>query len=372
MSDSNVINDPVVLSELAKDLGASDRSRAILERFLSGEKGARMPQELSEHVDHASSLIVVPGTQIKANILVTDRIKDLGLIVRDGLTAPFVHGRGLGLRSNIVTDPLLQRTGCLPVCTDAAIQNVIQLLAEIPEMEWLDGLPEEDWECAKAASELGAKLRKWARTKGTRVPEYLVKDIQRCSSISLDGNAIKKMLRALHANRDIPCQVSSDSALNPLDRYTAFHKAADIILKNQRHLGTERIPQASKATDPTVLIQGAGDLSFNEWTVALFRPSEGSGPQTFIPEGEPFSRRRYRCLVHWKPDHSIPSELSDASNYGLGDSLGDELAMLELEFSPGRVFLPPFGAVNRTDITDSVEFAVFGKSVLWDVVTVQM
>jgi len=116
--------------------------------------------------------------------------------------------------------------------------------------------------------------------------------------------------------------------------------------------------------------QGCGDLSMNYWSVALIKKktmSNGEEKEHFIfPCDEPVEKRTYTCLVKWKKDKFDFLKQDSKAN------IKDYVEIRKVKFhrpanegDPGKAEL----IVNNgpvLNITDKIEFAVYGQQVIRD------
>lgn len=112
-------------------------------------------------------------------------------------------------------------------------------------------------------------------------------------------------------------------------------------------------------------MQGSGNISMNGWFVAYlnseftsFRYNPGNGKTEVLPSQEPrllhllserYSERTYSCLVKWKTPHP-----GNGNTYSIED-VGFNLLTKKISF---------FQDGLHRDITDEIEFAVFGQKLV--------
>ncbi|MBW8874749.1 MAG: hypothetical protein JF614_07265 [Acidobacteria bacterium] len=277
---------PDEVIELARQRRVDGRVWTKLQRFF---RRHCQPGTKFEDVDFRTSVVVLPADEqwrLRGHLHCTPYLDSAGLLVRSGLSAPYVSGPSIGLPSAAVEDPELQRARCLPLTRASHLQTT---------------------------SELKRRLRNGEET---------------------------------HLKEDLEC---------------ALAMQGDEQLLDHRHLGPRRLNQLGEDFENAVF-QGAGDLSFNEWNVAFC--NDANGKRCFMPEGEPVSDRTYRCLVVFKPGSRLGDFKSRAARFGA--FIGDSLAVLELRVLRGHpwLLLPP-ERCNAVP-TDCIEFAIFGKSILWE------
>lgn len=226
--------------------------------------------------------------------------------MRDGHTSPYIYGPNLGLRSNIVKDALLQRLGCLPVCKAAAVQYLLQLLNEVAPVSGDDGGATPSRTNLRSIANLAGQLRKWLSAGDAEQPggcpslQQLVSELQRRVGRDTHGQVVSDELiaRTLKMMKKLKTAEPVRAQIDPEDWVTAVERVCVAVrdLHSEFHLGKRAAIVNQNQLD--IFIQGAGDLSFNEWNVAYIRGGQnGVESRTLIPEGEPYSRRRYRCIV---------------------------------------------------------------------------
>ena len=93
-------------------------------------------------------------------------------------------------------------------------------------------------------------------------------------------------------------------------------------------------------------IQGAGDLTMNEYNVAFLNSKQTSNNDTliYLPQ-EPLTHRKYTCLVKWKYLNN-------------GNKMTIEENITFTSFPVPKVMQ------NNEDITNNIEFAIFGQQVI--------
>jgi hypothetical protein len=376
MSDTRCIRTATDLLACVRET-APERVAGMLQ-FL---RGNTLFQE--DQADYATSLILLtdsPSGPVRADLNVSPELAQLPLLRRTGQFTPWMHGPPLGFNSPTVTDVILQRTRSLFVTARAAVEEVIDLLRLVlqvwvadPETtvpEWRDvaaalptGKDAEGYEVAFA--HLFAALRT-VRAAGPDVAvDELVTFCHRAFSRVNFPLALPAELVACcrAAVRDL--DRGRPPAVPPADLLRALLLALRRTSFDARHLGPARLERVTGLRRKNLVVQGAGDLSMNEWNVAFFRG--GKGPEVFLPESEPYPTRAYNCLIQWRDDPRVAELVAPVGGRQplIGATIGRQLSIAPLRFSPGEPFVR-LAHSDRADrrLADLIDFAVYGKQIL--------
>ncbi len=148
--------------------------------------------------------------------------------------------------------------------------------------------------------------------------------------------------------------------------------------KHDYHLGRDRLSEIKKistqATEPSprIIVQGMGNLSFNNGCVAYYLDEcEGQEREhTVIPHGEPYDHRSYCCLVKWKDIHSKGDEkhvkdfedvLEKIRTHRLGVTVGHDLAIIRTRLFPTQPYIQ---LEDGSELRGYVQFAVSGRQIV--------
>ncbi len=348
-------------------------------RFLRGNK-----LFVESEADYAASLIILKRSKrwrIRADLNASRDLGNLPLIRRTGKSSPWMRSYMLGLEGEVVTDPDLQRAKCLFISSEAAVQEWIDLLIRVLRMVQM-GAPFSSQEFSRIAGSIAAP-----NTERLNELTLMIERLVAAGSCGVQPNQmfrqnILQFLDNSHLCVGLGVSEYLDFRLNELGTLTPPEAPIPFdpyLLKNllitlklascdepfeSRHLGKKRLNRISSAYN--LVIQGAGDLSMNEWNLAFYHePMRGS--QVVIPENEPFGSRKYNCLVVWSDNHlqEVRRAVSHIAAKSLGISLGDDVSITQLQFAKGnpQVRLPEDYPSN-TSLPEAVKFAVYGKLIL--------
>jgi hypothetical protein len=386
--------------------------RLVLARFVRQNRWSQ-----DDEVDQHTSLLILRAHGLGAHLQLTPFIGErgnLGIIWRTGVANPYVRGASIGLHSEIVTDSLLQRSGCLPMTTETALEDILQCVGEAQaDFEGL-GQKHEVTDLFRVLRAVQVQLchAERIREPGAAVHGQSTDTI--CSALKSEElhAALWELAKCLHSFLGSG-DPTSGNIRAWLDRHTPFlaslmpkedgsAKDRDAFLDRMYKIAREH-PRAhlcgSRLADihaidreTAIVVQGAGDLTFNQRNVAFVRNHDGE--RIILPEGELHSQRLYRCVVslregnaHGRAIEALRAILSRKPD--LGTLISDiheapSLAFLALEFLgnapwvrlPGdvanefhsvlRSLAPRENSSAADAFTDLIEFAISGKSVIWN------
>lgn len=345
--------------------------------------------------DYASSLIILVRSQqwrIRADLNASPELQHLPIIRRTGTSSPWMRGFLLGFEDDVVTDTDLQRAHCLFFSKQAAIEEWIDLLIRIFKMltPWTSLSSDEIRELGKMI----ASEDSWFVNNVCNLMQWYQNTLYATNQGDDDPiqEEIYKFLKFRLPGRELPRQAIEQNLKRRLRELREWRESSDWDLPdhallrnlmiglllalgdnqyNLRHLGSKRLRRiAERSHHPhNLVIQGAGDLSMNEWNLAFYYDLNNKA-QVFIPENETFGSRTYNCLVVWS-DKAPSSEIKQAIDYiqdkALGVSLGQDISITRLRFSKGRPYIqfPDKHPLNHR-LHDLANFAVYGKILLRD------
>lgn len=341
-----------------------------------------------QEADYAASMIVLERSEqwrIRADLNASSEIDHLPQIRRTGRSSPVMRCYMLGLKGDVVADPDLQRARCLFLSSETAIQEWTDLLVRIFTMIRL-GAPitfahlqeigqETDSENTGWFGELRNLILWYADQRGAVGENELKNRVLPFLKVHFGTDWDDKKPPREYADwrlHDLYTS-SSHSDFNVFEPYLLTNLVITLVLALRsvpfadRHLGPKRLGRIrDRPNTHNLVIQGAGDLSMNEWNVAY--SSEQTPPKTVIPENEPFGSRRYNCLVVWNEEAS-PDEVKKATSQiareEKGASLGCDLSITPLQFSKGKPYIVlPWNYSSNASLHKLVKFAVYGKLVL--------
>jgi len=358
------------------------------------------PHNLMEEraADYSSSVIILtsdPGRRsIWANLHVPGNVANLPQIRRTGTFAPWMVGAPLELNDN-VTDPDLQRKNCLPLTPLSAIEEAFIFYLKVvnrARKPRITGLLTEL--LGPAFSKLLADACKcMCRLEEDGVVpdpnktkpifdsfEGCVLQLETTLKVKPAATARLTAMLALWFARDLMRdEVPEDVARiqqQLRDFFLAFKSSVKKEALDSAHFGRNRFHQITKRPDDNsqwtnLVVQGAGDLTMNQWNVAFIRREQE--PIVIIPENEPYTTRTYTCLIAWtrQADAKSLEKISVAVNKTRsGIVLGDTLALSRLRIMPASPYLrlPDDIVVDHKDvnIAKMIDFALYGKLVLRD------
>ncbi len=358
--------------------------------------------------DYATSLIILEGAEpyhIRADLNVSPEIETLPIIKRTGTSSPsmrsyLLHKTFLG---DFAADPDLQRTKSLFMTKESAVQERSELLFRISKMV-IEGTSLTQAEVTELLS-------------GDRRAEELYKHIEVAKNLLVSQSTAEEPLKdlSIYLSRETrppekieeyvkwrfckqrveqPSERSFDKELLKnliIAMFLARHESEKLY--NSRHLGRGRLEEgiindrfSKNHKLYNMIIQGAGDLSMNEWNLAYVRREDKGRviKEVIIPEPEPFSSRTYNCLLAWRGDANksevkraadfiarerVASEIEGAAEKTkpIGASLGADLSITELRFSRGEPYIQfPKDHPSNLALDDLVSFAIYGKIILRD------
>lgn len=357
-------------------------------------------------VDFASSLILLrrsPRWRIHAYLNVTPKLEGLPIIRRDGKSSPWMRGYMLGFESDVVTDPYLQRTGCLFVDAQAALQDWIDLFVLIFKKISQGTLLGEDdisglWRQTLSTNKDWFGYREELEKELSNLFKWYIERWKSGKLHTDDGREkleekVISLIDYLLHRRDVPkaaFQGYLDWALRDFRKWgddqneeppdpellrnliIALFLTLGVPPYDKRHLEGRNLDQTVlreklRLNDPyNLVLQGAGDLSMNEHNLAFYHDDKGK-PKVFIPEFEPFSSRRYNCLIVWRSNANperIRKVTREIEERGIGVSLGADLSIAELRFSKSAPQIRLPDASSDFQLHDLASFAVYGKIIL--------
>jgi len=331
-------------------------------------------------VDFTSSLIILPetdGWRFGAHLCLAPNIEQLPMIFRTGDGSPQMDGRPLHLTTNHITDPHLQRMGSLHFCRTALAEDLAGLVAKLRVRVAQAVKAKPDW--------------KIDTNNDTSIIRNMLHDME----IRYDKTNVREVVRSLE--RLLLC--ADDSFKHEFQRFISEYcgglTASDVeklaspadssefllydllaaaissvLLRKWRHFFNDELIACEK-NSVNLVIQGAGDLSMNSWNVAFYR-DKNRLPRMVAPESGPnFRGRKYHCLVAWKAGRPIAEIANYVKKYQLGTTLGRSLSIARLQFPAGSTSLQfedrdGSRAEEPASLHESVEFALYGKPVLWN------
>ena len=318
--------------------------------------------------DVASSLILLRANEawhINAHLHYAPKLQQLPLIKRPGTYTPWMWGHFLDLEG-VITDPVLQRTHCLFLTTQSALEEWANLLGQTLQLFAVSGFDEhrccsfikEEVKFTKIPEQSRwlEDVRKLLVYVSTRPPlkQFKLSETQKYFDQMQElikpifMKRLKRLIERLEGRKKPFAQLLNKLIDHSIDRLSNIESVSvpdRTLLRNflrallhsldeetweNRHLGLgrlEKIQENDGAERHNLVIQGVGDLSFNTWNVAFYheevdekvkeetpsadgsrQKSEEGGSirkrkkRVFLPEGEPISERKYSCLIVWKKD----------------------------------------------------------------------
>jgi hypothetical protein len=336
--------------------------------------------------DYSASLLILKCSEqwrIRADLNASPQIEHLPQIQRTGRSSPWMRCYMLGLKGDVVTDPDLQRARCLFLSSEAAIQEWIDLLVRIFKLIQL-GAPITAAEFQEIGKDTHSEntgwfgeLRKlilWYVNQRGEVKEHELRDKVLGFLRGRLGSDWNDKQPSRHYVEKCLHDLSRHSDFNVFDRHLLSNLVVTLMLAlgkdsfDSRHLGPERLGRIKDRPKAyNLVVQGAGDLSMNEWNVAYYS-EQRKEPKVVIPENEPFGSRRYNCLVVWNegaPSDRVGKATKHITEEEAGASLGRDLSITQLQFSKGPPYLMLSGNYSaNTSLHELVKFAVYGKLVL--------
>jgi hypothetical protein len=154
--------------------------------------------------------------------------------------------------------------------------------------------------------------------------------------------------------------------------YSVAHTRPDDLRTKRKHLswfhdGEIGGPFSSADDRSHLVIQGAGDLSMNPKNVAFV--SRQDGGDLIVPLGETLIDQSYSCLLGFKRERDLPEEILSAISKitdSVGGLIGNEIAIASVMLLPRQPFVRLEGEGSRADLSDALEFALYGKRIIWD------
>ncbi len=355
---------PEEILDLLKEY-ASKEDLSTVERFVR----RRFDPELR---DFATSLVILgsdTATTLGAHLQLAQGIADLPLLRREGDQPPYVMGRELGFLEEVISDPLLMRAGCLFLTRDAAAQTMLELLCKAHTAEFPgDGKIVGSRKLSESLSNPSAKCDFMNEIK--RVYDGHI-DAGKIRSEVMEKVGLVEYLEDAkldNAADNVVIEQHRRFAQSVLDGNGSDHTSGSCAALDQRHLGRNRLILIGKIceeelTSRRILVQGVGDLSFNNGCVAFYRDTAGN-PHVVLPRGEPYDLRSYTCLVAWKP----PAEGPHPDGKFLKSIQKNGFGAANAQFAIIRVRLRPSPACieleDGEDISKFVDFAVSGRQII--------
>ncbi len=348
--------------------GASEKDLGAVERFV---------RRCFDPVlrDFATSLVILGSdvqtedvqTTLGAQLQIAPGIADLPILRREGDQPPYAMGRELGFRDEVITDPLLMRAGCLFLTRDSAAQVMLELLCGVHKRMFLgDG----QVDCNRKLIEtLGnPKLKKEfmseiAHLYADRI-DIFAENIQREVMKEI---GLEEYLEDVAVD-DAVIEQNSHFAKSVIDGIGSGHTSGIWDGLNQRHLGASRLDPIGEISEEQcksrrILVQGMGDLSFNNGCVAFYRDDAGD-PHVILPRNEPYDLRSYTCMVAWKSPPKGPrpnSEVMRSIEDNRFGAANEQFAIIRLRLRPTP---PCIELEDGRDISELVDFAVSGRQII--------
>lgn len=294
------------------------RAQGALARELLANKGI--------HV----SLLVYPEQEnyiFSGQVYKTRELPELPIIVRDGVSPPWMDARSLGLPGDRITSQVLLRTG-------SAFFRKHSLIAEALDLLKLLLLPAN----SRYLTQAQKKTLKGFQTHLEGATSFTQKEVMDAvKGIGSKSREIK-----------IRDKVGATEAIQLLEALGKFEDADHFTFFDE-------LINATMTSHPEwSVVQGLGDLTMNAWNVAYFPTEPEPGRWILSPPGEPLLDRTYTCLA------LIPgSKPHDEQSW-----LNGGLHIDRFRFSRSRPYA--FYADNDEAVGKRARFAVYGKAVIWN------